>query len=263
MRVFMKKTLMLLILLLVTFFSFGQIEKVANKLLLKGDFNQFLIFTKDYRLAKNPIWIEQLNVREVVKGFQEAMFKIVRSYSMYKGVSITCNMRLNVITEGNRIIYFYLESKEMKGFPKTFETTSDTTYRFTDKKGMIRLNSRFEFTYKAPLDESELFIDTIYLGNKCGHYGEEETPVQQKQIFEWVTRTDTVNLYKWLQSANTEKQVYAVKGFHYLTLKGVKISEEAKDLIGNIIQKKGTVNTCGTCDSRRAKIALVVKSLAF
>ena len=128
----MKNISFLLFASLTTFSSYGQIEKQINKILLKSDYNAFINFANEYDLEKNNIQINKGNVREITKGFQEGMFEIVKSYPYDKGVTITCNLRLNIITKGNQIIYFYLESKALDDSSKDFNILSDTTYKFTD-----------------------------------------------------------------------------------------------------------------------------------
>jgi hypothetical protein len=77
------------------------------------------------------------------------------------------------------------------------------------------------------LNEKELFIDTIYYGKKCGHNGI-VVPNEQKVIDIWVNNVDTINLYKWLQSTNAEKQIYAVQRFKSLLIKGHSIDDKIK-----------------------------------
>jgi hypothetical protein len=86
---------------------------------------------------------------------------------------------------------------------------------------------------------------------------------QQAQIKEWVIKRDTANLFKWLQSTNTEKQLFAVQGFHSLHFMGVKISDETKRLISYIIKKKGNVKYCGSCEGGLTNISGIVKEFNF
>jgi len=242
--------------LFLTSYSFGQIEKKINAVLLKGNFREFKKFVDRYRIEKGQVTISSGNVRDLTTGFQEAVFYISKSYSVNKGVSITCNPRIHLLTEGNLIIYFSLESEEMKDFPKSFEITSDTIYKFSNLPKMAALKTKFLQTYGVPLNENELFIDTVYYGQNCGIGG--RPPKEQEKINDWVNNVDMVNLHKWLQSTNTEKQIYAVQGFHILSSKGVIIPEASKKYIHNILKKRGTINTCAICDARQEEISSVV-----
>lgn len=252
----------IIVFLFLTSYSFGQIEKQANRLLLKRDFNAFKKFTDSYKTEKDSITISSSIKRDLTEGFQESIFYITKSYTLHKGVKITCNSRINIITQGNLIIYFHLESKEMKGFPETFDTSSDTTYNFRDSQMMNALKLKFRQTFFAPLNEKELFIDTIYYGKKCGIKGV-VIPNEQKVIDLWVNNRDTINLCKWLQSTNTEKQVYAVQGFNALLVNGITICAATKQLIKKIIHKNGVINTCYPCDSNLSEIQDICKAFKF
>jgi len=240
--------------LFVSIISFGQIEKRINSILLKRDFKAFLEFAKDYYIEKGGIRIDKGNIREIAGDFQEAMFIISKAYQINKGVSITCNPELKVIVNNNDIIFFELESKEMKDFPKSFETTTDTTFRFIDNVKMAEFEKKFELEYKAKLNKADLFIDTISVGTKCGRYPGFFTK-QHEQVEVWVLNKDTTSLYSWLQSANSEKQVYAVKGLYHLSVNGLKINGEKLVITRRVRQKKGTIYTCIPCDSRETLIS--------
>ena len=257
----MKFHLMILCLLITTISS-GQIEKDINSVLLKKDFQKLLKFVNKFEKEIKHIRIVKGNIREITKGFQEATFEINKGYPIYEGVTITCNPRLKLITQGTQIIYFFLESKEMKNAPRNFDISSDTIYKFIDKKRMGELKKQYRTTFKISLNEDDLFIDTIAVGDKCGLYPGLITK-EQEQILNWVKLTDTLSLYNWLQSPNTEKQVYAIKGFYYLYLKGMKISEQTRSIISVINQKKGTIRTCIPCDSKQTNISDALKPYLF
>ena len=231
----MTRLRLFIVFLFIAYCSFGQIEKQANTILMKRDFNEFKKFATSYATEKNATRISFGISRDLANGFQESVFYITKSYP-FNGVSITCNPRINIITAGNLIIYFHLESKEMKGFPKTFAITSDTTYNFSDPQKIASLKSKFHQIFLVPLNEKELFIDTIYYGNKCGHNGFSTN--EKEKTDAWVNTYDTLSLYQWLQSTNTEKQIYAVYGFNSLLLKGFKINAELKRLIKTSCRKK-------------------------
>ena len=56
------------------------------------------------------------------------------------------------------------------------------------------LKSKFQQSFFVPFNEKELFVDTIYYGQNCGHSGH-FLPNEQKQINNWVNDLDTVNLH--------------------------------------------------------------------
>jgi hypothetical protein len=248
------KPLIFILFLIISLASSGQIEKQINSTLMKRSFNAFLNFTRNYKTERNGIRISKGNIREITEGYQEAMFYVIKAYQVNKGVSIAVNLKIRILTHSDRIIYFYLESKEMKDFPNSLETTSDTTYSFVDKVNMRDLKKRFELEYKSSLNENDLFIDTIAVGTNCGRYPG-STIKQHEQMQKWVQANDTSSLFTWLQSANAEKQVFAVKGLYYLSLSGTMISDEKKAIARRVRQKKGTIYTCIPCDTSERLIS--------
>lgn len=60
-----------------------------------------------------------------------------------------------------------------------------------------------------------------------------------------VGRKDRKGLYRLLQSPLTEIQFYGVSGFYQLKQQGLVLSEKELLLIRHILQKKGTLKTCG------------------
>ncbi|MCF1716705.1 hypothetical protein L0U88_18835 [Flavihumibacter sp. RY-1] len=229
---------------------------------MKRDFQLFINYAKENISENNRIQIEQEYAREIVEGYQEALFKITQTYGTIGNIVYSTNSKLKIITKNNRIIFFNLEGKEIRNFPENKETTNDTTYQFSDQIKMNDLKKKFKEDYKAALVEEELFIDTIAVGIKCGHYPGETTK-EQTQILKWVQAKDSISLFQWLQSVNSEKQVYAVKGLYYLSLKGITISEEKKRIVEKIRRKKGTIYTCIPCDASKSPIQEVLKPFMF
>lgn len=242
---------------------YAQIEVKTNAILLKRDFNAFKKFIAAAPGNRKPIYFNSEMSREVVDGFRESVFTIVKSHKSDSSIiNVTINCQVNIITQGNLIIYYHLERKEFIDFPKSYKT-KDTVYTFSDSSRLAAMRSKFKNCFLAPLNENELFVDTIYYGSMCGHSRQEQLTPQQAQIKEWVVKRDTANLFKWLQSTNTERQVYAVQGFHSLHFMRVKISDEAKRLISYIIKKKGNIQYCGICDAGLIDISRIVEKFTF
>ena len=256
----MKKLSFIFIVNFTATYSLGQIEEKANAILSKGNFAEFVKFADKFSKRTDSVTISMGNRRELVSGFQESWFYISKAYPYNKAVSITCETRLKMLTKGNRVIYYFLESKSMKQFPRNVETSVDTVYHFRDSAEITELKNKFQQVYMASLNEDELFTDTIYYGQQCGHGRNAPLTPQQIQIRDWVKRKDSTNLLKWLQSTITEKQVFAVQGFNSLAQMGIRINPEIKRLIEYVLKKKGTINTCGVCDANRTTIASIAQS---
>lgn len=238
--------------------SFGQIEGRLNAILLKRDYNGLVAFIDKYHKEQDSIKIQHSNRREIIKGFEETVFYIHKSYPGSLHPSITSESVLKLITRQNQVVYFYLEVKKMEVTLQSIVTVVDTVYRFSDNKNMLHLHQGFKETFKAPMDEKDLFVDTIAVGNKCGHWPGETTS-QRLQIIEWVLAKDTASLYRWLQSPNVEKQIYAAIGFFQLSKRGMKPGDKARSLILAVSKKKGTAYTCIPCGLEQTDIADAIK----
>lgn len=242
-----------------SFFAFSQIDEEINKILLKKNFSAFLNFTDRYSTSQGDINIYKGNIRELVHGFSEAFFTLIKSYPVNKAVNITCESKIKILTRGKHIIYFHFERKRLQGLPESATVITDTTYQYFNSQEIAAMNVAFEKVFLIIPDKSDLFIDTIYYGQSCGHSPKGHRPYQGEQIDKWINAVDTANLTRWLQSANMEKQVYAVEGFYSLLFKGVRLSDDIKNMINSFRKKKGTINLCGICDSRQSDVAGVVQ----
>lgn len=65
----------------------------------------------------------------------------------------------------------------------------------------------------------------------------------------------------WLKSANTEKQLYAIKGLKILAKTGYSTTDEENNLIKLVRQKEGIVNTCSGCIYSSDSIKNIVAEL--
>lgn len=228
----MIRTISILVVCLLTLKSFGQIGEKVNEVLSKRDFNAFKKLAEGDKL--NFIY-----TRDLVEGYQESIFYI---HKLWPGcLQLFQDPKIDIITQGNLIICYSFLSNNLLGDDHS-DSLKFTTYSFADTARIAALKVRFQKSFLAPLNEKELFNDTIWYGGKC--YWEGKLTKQQEQIKNWVIKRDTVNLFTWLQSTNTEKQIFAVQGFHSLQFMGVKINDDAKRLISYIMKKKGTIMTC-------------------
>jgi hypothetical protein len=228
----MHRILLTLLVCLLTLYSFGQIGEKANEVLSKRDFNAFKNLADDEKIIFKY-------TRDLVEGYQESVFYIHKSW---RGCTeLFQDPKIGIITQGNLIICYSFLSNNWLNDDHS-DSLKFTTYSYTDTASVSALKVRFQKCFLAPVNENELFKDDIWYGTKCNWDG--KITEQQEQIKNWVIKRDTVNLFTWLQSTNTEKQIYAVQGFNSLHFMGVKISDNAKRLISYIIKKKGAIKTC-------------------
>lgn len=262
--VFMNRIFTLLVCLL-SIKSFGQIGEKVNEVLSKRDLNTFGAFSEQNTYEKNRVNFYQEYTRELVEGYQESVFYIRKSL---RGCLELQDHKICILTQGNLIISYNFTSDNWLDEIRS-DSLKSTTYSFVDTVRVAALKVRFQKCFLAPLNEKELFKDDIWYGAKCRM--DDKLTDQQEQIKNWVIKKDTVNLFTWLQSTNTEKQIFAVQGFHSLQFMGVKINDDAKRLISFIMKKKGNIKTCRLDDHisykfvrrRRESIADVVKDFKF
>lgn len=88
---------------------------------------------------------------------------------------------------------------------------------YKDNIEFNKLNNSFNLIYKADLNEKELFNQDITYGYACGRGGID--PKEKTQIDVFFEHNDKDSLIKWLQSTNTEKQIYAIEGLFNLNKK--------------------------------------------
>lgn len=254
-----------LLVCLLTLKSYAQIGEKVNEVLSKRDLNTFRAFSEQNTYEKNRISFYQEYTRELVGGYQESVFYIRKSLRGYLELQ---DHKICILTQGNLIISYNFTSDNRLGEIRS-DSLKFTTYSFTDTTRIAALKVRFQKCFLAPLNEKELFKDDIWYGTKCRM--DDKLTEQQEQIKNWVIKKDTASLFTWLQSTNTETQIFAVQGFHSLHFMGVKISDDAKRLISYIIKKKGTIKTCWLDDHisykfvkhRRENISDVVKEFKF
>ncbi|HEX8546817.1 MAG TPA: hypothetical protein VF691_07630, partial [Cytophagaceae bacterium] len=85
------------------------------------------------------------------------------------------------------------------------------------------------------------------------------SPEGRQQVGKWVADKNKRELLKWLKSANTEKQIYAVDGLYQLEKVGLKLSEEEKKILAFVVNKSGTMNVCFGCMHTKEEIVSVTR----
>lgn len=122
---------------------------------------------------------------------------------------------------------------------------------------MKDLKKTFRKIFESDLNESELFVTDYIYGNACGvgaMYSNE-----RMQLNNFVDRKDKKSILKWLNSTNTEKQIYAVEGILKLKKIGIDLSKTELERIKYITHKKGTIRVCSGCMYSSKEISEVVK----
>jgi hypothetical protein len=138
-----------------------------------------------------------------------------------------------IISNGDKIIY----SKLISTRKKVFENE--------DSAAVKQFYKAYSFFFGAKVRTGNFFADTVRYGKGCGFVGAD--PPERKKMKEFVGAKNHKELSKWLQSAVTEKQLYAVEGFKELEKDGYVLSPMQKKLIDFIKTKKGNYQDCNGC----------------
>lgn len=114
-------------------------------------------------------------------------------------------------------------------------------------------------SYSFEIDD--FFNKSVIYGDACGIIG--SPPLNRLIMQYFVNELDTNSLFTWLFAPIVELQVYAVEGFYLLEKKGVKLTEEQKQMILFIKKKKGNVRTCNGCRMNEISIKEACKKFKF
>lgn len=237
----------------------GQLENDLKKALSTKDFNIFKnhydkLFTKDRKVIP-----ELENLRDLTAEFKEGIF-ILEEWDPEKDNPKIINVykfRINIIIKKDRIIYYELSERKHRyeddrriDFYKQIDVFKDDL-SFTD------LKTSFYNLYQNDIYEEDLFVVNFVYGSSCGLAGSE--PKGHRQIAEWVETKNKIEILKWLQSANTEKQVYAVDGLYKLEKQGIPLTEKEIEVINFIKSKSGKIYICSACSHYYSDISRVFK----
>ncbi|MBE9577041.1 hypothetical protein [Flavobacterium proteolyticum] len=231
--------------------------------------------TKDYLKLENCIEKlfdeDKINgrlkyFREVAPGFNEGFFEYYQYiYKNGKKTSSLEGFQIKLITSENEIIYYEFNEEKNKKVKSSWSDSYEwepyyvLIEKFQNDKEFENLKTSFKNNFQAELNEKELFLTNITFGNGCGAaamYSKE-----RMQLNEFVDKKDKKSILKWLQSTNTEKQMFAVEGFLKLMKSGTKFSQQELTLLNYITNKKGTVRVCYGCSYRVEEINIVLKIL--
>lgn len=180
-------------------------------------------------------------LRDIMPGFQEGIVYIEESAPFNDGTggNEIKSYRINLLSSGSTIFYytFHLTGHQNDDDQSKIDS-------FVDNKLYFEFESVFRQTYNADLLKKDLF-QTIVYGSDCGIAA---TPTEYQVLLNsFLKDRDVKSIDAWLKSANTEKQLYALKGLNLLKNTGYTPTIEESKLQALIRRKKGTVSTCSGC----------------
>lgn len=252
--------------LFVLFFSgiaSGQVQKDAERRLTEELFTTFRCFTDSLPNPKQEISATWDVLRDLTEEFQEGVFlfkKTVpdpdnpRSNSVY-------TYKVKLIATQIHIVSYELSQEKYRKTGDQWETYDSLISRFKDEVMYTNLKKAFRKLFQTDLNEQDLFLTGVVYGERCGitgTYSEART-----KIIKNVKKEDKQELVKWLQSPNTEKQVYAVDGLYQLHSKGIKLSKKERKMIAFVMNKNGNLNVCYGCLYHTESVREAVKDFHF
>lgn len=214
----------------------------------------------DFESGIERIYDETINgglslERDIIDNYSQACYYIGLTIpdKENKFISTIYSFRVNFILQDKNIIYYNL------GKITSFRDADFTFIKEEYKKRFEydMLNSKFRNVFFIDLNLNELFLTDIVYGEGCGIGFE---PPQERLIMSLLVTYKNINeMRRWLQSSNVEKQIYALYGFYELNKKGYKPFINDRKMIESILNKKGDLNFCYSCEYIIERIEDVVK----
>jgi hypothetical protein len=169
--------------------------------------------------------------------------------------------RVKILTYKNEIIYYELSKDIRKKLKDRWSENYILISEYKNDTAFRHLNVSFKLIYKVDLDEKELFNQDIIYGAACGRAGVD--PQEKTKVSEFVENNDKESLIKWLQSPNSERQIYAISGLYYLNKKGTQLNSDELLMINFVKNKKGTIKVCFGCTHYTQTIQEATKQFTF
>lgn len=152
---------------------------------------------------------------------------------------------LEVIYQKSNMIFYRLSEKKNKKENKEWVPYLDLYDSYINDSLYKDLEQSFEAVYMAKLNATELFTDHIVFGAACGYIGMD--PKEKTLMDNYAAKNDAAAIQKWMQSTNTEKQLYGLYGMNKMINAGYKPNALEEKMMETIRKKKGTVRTCSGC----------------
>jgi hypothetical protein len=201
--------------------------------------------------------------REIVPQYEESIctFYCYQNQSNDQKAEIIFEYKINLIRCGDSIIRHLYIAKVNVRDTVDYHLRFDTLDSYKDTTGFHKLDQSFKTIFKTAINEKDLFDNELIYGYRCGLAG--SAPYGYMKMSSYVEANDKAALVKWLQSASSQKQVYAVQGIYLLCKKGEKITPDEWKMIGYVKSKKGAIRTCSGCLHSWDEISEVTKEFKF
>jgi len=243
-----------LVLLLLTSICYGQVISNKKEILILDGFQD--IKTHFDTVGKGWQEFDIILQRELLLDFWEYLinlraFRIINEETKEHYIH---NYKLKFLATNNRVFYYNVYEIVYNG------NNSNIIPLDSNRNEEIynQFKSSYFKSYGLDLDEKELFLPIIY-GESCGIGGIK--PAYRKLLDSIVINKDLETLQLWLTSANTEKQIYALKGIKLLSKVGFKPNKKQEQIIDIIKNKEGYVYTCSGCIYFKDSVKSVIDAI--
>lgn len=251
------------ILLVLSQALFGQLQDNITQHLSKRNITDIKRFADTISKKENHIGTFWEIEREIAYGFQEGVLIMKKSIvdNDNPHISTVYTFHINLISYGEEIIFYDLREKRPKKINDEWVEYFPSITKYQNDSLFKLLEAFFYQLYGGSLNKNELFVDSIVYGTNCSKAGND--PIEKILIDHLVKTKNKEQLFEWIKSSNTEKQLYAVSGLFKLVQKGLKLTDEEINYITNVLNKKGFVRTCSGCIYSKKEIKLVSKDFKF
>lgn len=253
----MPRYLGFIFLLLLSLTTTAQSFQKIKSLLRQGDFQGFKTYIDSAYKAKDTSATWEL-LRTVVSDYQEGVVGIHEMGSLGSPTSpkLYFLYSLHVIASKEKIIFYELKRKNLNTQP---DATFETEESFRNDKAYTAFEASFRNVYHVPIELNDLFQTSIVYGDHCGIAGTNPSYLQELNINVKARKISEIN--KWLKSANAEKQLYAVRGYRWLTSQGYELTDEEKEILTIVQQKDVAVNVCRGCSFGNEEFRSIISEI--
>lgn len=240
--------------------AFSQHTKEVLRLVKEGNFRALEAYIKINATRLHTMeWVIK---RTVVDSFQEAVLRVSEMLPAPAGAiaSPISNLEVKMLSGTNRLVYYSYSGSTTEYLGKDkFSITNELADNFMNKPVYWQFQQSFRQVYAADVKWTDLFLTDIEFGDNCGFAG--MSPGQMVRLQSVLAQKEADSIRSWLQSANTETQLYAIVGLRIMQLYGYRLTAAEKRMVASVRTKKGKVNTCSGCMVSEESPGEVVKRI--
>lgn len=238
-----------------------EVQDEVREALASKNTVEFKVFADNLTDKETGIFGSWVYVRDITNDFQECVFFFSKSIADEKdpSVSIVSRFSVHLITTKTEIIFYEISARKNKKVGDDWEPYRDIRDAYKNEKRYSDLKRSFKEIFQVEFNDNDLFSDELIYGDGCWYGGTD--PEGRQQIDTWVAGKNKSELLKWLTSANSVKQVYAVDGLIQLKKLGVELTDDEVRIIDFIRNKAGVIHVCSGCQFSEEEIKFVLKEI--